>query len=321
MKQDVKIAVIGLGGVGGYIGAALADTYENVTFAARGGRKASLEEKGLILHSDCLGERTVHPKQVVESVRELPAQDYIFVCVKNYSLEEVCEDICEAAGEGTVIIPVMNGADPGAKARRHIGRGTVLDSLIYIVSYIDEAYEVIQKGDYAHIHIGLENPDRQEQDMMNEAAELMRKAGLDCRIDEDIQKAIWKKYSLNCAFNVMTAYYSTDTEGIRGIPERLADFKAILYEAREVARAKGIDLSDAFLNRQLEHFMNVQEPDASSSLCRDMDAGRRCELETFSGYLVSEAERLNIAVPVSKRYYEGLKKKQIQPEDRWLSSK
>lgn len=46
MKRDVKIAVIGLGGVGGYIGAALADTYENVSFAARGGRKESLEEKG-----------------------------------------------------------------------------------------------------------------------------------------------------------------------------------------------------------------------------------------------------------------------------------
>ena len=311
MKQDVKIAVIGLGGVGGYIGAALADTYENVSFAARGLRKESLEEKGLILHSDCLGERTAYPMRVVESVRELPVQDFIFVCVKNYSLEEVCDDIRDAAGGDTVIIPVMNGADPGTKARRHIGRGTVLDALIYIVSYADEAYEVIQKGEYAHIHIGLGNPDGQEQAVLNEAAELMRNAGLDCRIDEDIQKAIWKKYSLNCAFNVMTAYYSTDTEGIRNHPERLADFKAILYEAREVAGAKGIDLPETFLDRQLDHFINVQEPDATSSLRRDMDAGRRCELETFSGYLVSEAGRLGIAVPVSKRYYEGLKEKQI----------
>lgn len=309
MRQDSKITVIGLGGVGGYIAGALGSTYEHVSFVARGGRKKAIEERGLTLHSDYLGERNVHPWQIVENAKELSRQDYIFVCVKNYSLEEVCKDIRHIADEDTVIIPVMNGADPGEKTREYVGTGIVLDSLIYVVSYTDENYEVIQKGSYAHIHIGLSTQDEKMHKIIKDAADVMTGAGLDCQIEEDIQKAIWKKYGLNCAFNVLTAYYSTDTAGIRENPERFADYKAILLEAHAVARAKGIALSDGFLNRQLDHFVNVQEPDATSSLRRDMDAGKKSELETFSGYLVSEAKRLHVPVPVSKRYYEGLKEK------------
>lgn len=309
MEQDIKIAVAGLGGVGGYIAGALAASYEHVSFVARGARKKSLEAKGLTLHSKCLGELNVQPERVVESAKELPRQDYIFICVKNYSLEEVCNDIREIADEDTVIIPVMNGADPGERTRKYIDRGIVLDSLIYIVSYADENFEITQKGDYAHIHIGLANPDKEKRRLITETADLMAHAGLDCRIEENIQKAIWKKYGLNCAFNVMTAYYSTDTAGIRENPERLEDYKALLCEAHAVAEAKGITLSEAFRERQLEHFVNVQEPDATSSLRRDIDSGRENEFETFSGYLVSEARRLGISVPVSERYYKGLKEK------------
>ena len=58
-----KNCVVGLGGVGGYIGALLADTYPHVSFVARGARKKAIDEHGLILHSDYRGERIVHPEK------------------------------------------------------------------------------------------------------------------------------------------------------------------------------------------------------------------------------------------------------------------
>ena len=90
---DKKITVLGLGGVGGYVGALLADTYPHVTFIARGERGKSIREKGLVLHSDYRGERTVRPERVVETAESLETQDYIFICVKNYSLEEACRSL------------------------------------------------------------------------------------------------------------------------------------------------------------------------------------------------------------------------------------
>ena len=88
-----KITVAGIGGVGGYLAGMLADTYDEVSFIARGERKKSLEENGLVLHSEYHGEIIAHPKKVVERGDELGIQDYIFICLKNYSLKEVCNSL------------------------------------------------------------------------------------------------------------------------------------------------------------------------------------------------------------------------------------
>ena len=109
MEKNVKITVVGIGGVGGYISGMLAKTYENVTLVARGARKKSLEKEGICLHSQYNGEITAKAKRVVESGREIEEiQDFIFLCVKNYSLEEVCRDLQNCIDSHTVILPIMN---------------------------------------------------------------------------------------------------------------------------------------------------------------------------------------------------------------------
>lgn len=112
--EDKKIAVIGIGGVGGYVAGMLAKAYPHVTMVARGARGESIRKNGLVLHSDYKGEIVAKPERVVP-VREMGQQDYIFICVKNYSLEDVCENIRDMVTDDTVIIPVMNGVDPGGK--------------------------------------------------------------------------------------------------------------------------------------------------------------------------------------------------------------
>ena len=110
--RDSRIAVVGVGGVGGYVGGMLANYYPHVTFVARGARGESIREKGLVLHSDYKGEIIARPEAVVGSAAELGPQDIVFICVKNYSLEEVCAQLKGAVGPGTVVVPVMNGVDP-----------------------------------------------------------------------------------------------------------------------------------------------------------------------------------------------------------------
>lgn len=130
--EEKKIAVIGIGGVGGYIAGLLAKAYPHVTMVARGARAESIRKKGLVLHSDYKGEIVAKPERVVP-IQDMGQQDYIFICVKNYSLAEVCESIRDMVTDDTVIIPVMNGVDPGENIRRLVGKGTVVDSLIYTV--------------------------------------------------------------------------------------------------------------------------------------------------------------------------------------------
>ena len=159
--QDRKIAVIGLGGVGGYLGGMLTKAYPHVTFGARGRRMDSLRENGLHLHSDLHGEISVRPEHVLPAC-EIGPQDYIFICVKNYSLEEACRELSSAVTDRTVVIPVMNGTDPGDRTRAALQRGIVMDSLIYIIAFSNPDFSVSQQGEIARLVIGIQNASHPE---------------------------------------------------------------------------------------------------------------------------------------------------------------
>lgn len=236
----MRITVLGLGGVGGYVGALLADQYKNeeVTFVMRGERAARTREQGLLLKSDYRGTHLVHPAQVVESAEGLPVQDYVIVCVKNYSLEEVCRTLSGCVDDHTIVIPIMNGADPGDRVRQYLGKGLVLDSLIYIVAFRTPE-EIVQQGNFAKVFIGKKNPSEAEQEKIAKAAELMAAAGVDCFVADDIEAAIWRKYILNCAYNVSTAYYNSPIGPIRADKARAEEYeKLVMRRMRSLWRRR-----------------------------------------------------------------------------------
>lgn len=304
---DKKICVAGIGGVGGYIGGALAREYNHVSFLARGERKEAIIKNGLVVKSEAMGDYIARPEKVSEDVAELGIMDFIFICVKNYSLKQVCEQISPMVGDKTVIIPIMNGTNPGEKTREYLGRGIVIDSLIYIVSESTEDFTVVQKGEYAKVYIGLKNPSEQEKVEVEKVFDLLNGAGVKCFIEEDIEAAIWKKYVLNCAFNIITAYYSATTGELRKDAQKVDEYKALLSEACLVARTKGVNIPEGLEEEQVRHFMYVQAENATSSLRRDFDAGRPNELDTFSGYLLELANKYNLSIPVTERFYNALK--------------
>ncbi len=305
--QNKKIAVIGPGGVGGYLGGMLAKTYRHVTFGARGRRMESIREHGLILHSDLKGEINAIPEQVLPA-DEIGPQDYIFICVKNYSLEEVCRSLASAVTDQTVIIPVMNGTDPGDRTRAILNKGTVIDSLIYIIAFSRPDFSILQQGEIARIVIGIQNASEKERQRVEEVSAILSGAGIDCNTAHDIQTEIWRKYILNCAYNVSTACYENTIGQIRKDPEKTKSYETLIKEAWQVALAKGIHVTREHIDQILYQFYHIYGDDATSSLQRDILQRHRTELETFSGYLVREARKLKVPVPVSEQMYEELKK-------------
>lgn len=99
----------------------------------------------LKLYSNLHGELNVHPKLASDSADEIGIMDYIFICVKNFSLEEVCKQIKPMINENTVIIPLMNGVGVSEKVRKFINDGQVVDSLIYVVSGQKKIFQYIMQ--------------------------------------------------------------------------------------------------------------------------------------------------------------------------------
>lgn len=307
--EDKKIAVIGIGGVGGYVAGMLAKAYPHVTMVARGARGESIRENGLVLHSDYKGEIVAKPERVVP-VREMGQQDYIFICVKNYSLEDVCENIRDMVTDDTVIIPVMNGVDPGEKIRSLIGRGTVVDSLIYTVAFANADFSIFQQDTFTWLCIGIKNADQGQKEKVAQVAEILKGADIDYKDDGDIEVEIWRKYILNCAFNVMTAFYDNTIGELRRDPVKAQQYETLVWEAASVGRAKGVALTDEHIQEVIHKFRHVHADNATSSLQRDFQiCKKQTELETFSGYIVQEAKRLGVSIPLSEEMYQGLKAK------------
>lgn len=305
---DKKIAVVGIGGVGGYLAAMLGRVCPHLTLGARGGRRDSVLKDGLVLHSDYKGEIVVHPERVVP-VAEIGEQDYIFVCVKNYSLEEVCADLKSAVTDDTVIIPVMNGVDPGDRIRSLTGKGTVVDSLIYIVAFANDDYSITQQGDFANLRIGITDADEKGKKKVSEVSQILSGADIDHEVAEDIEAAIWKKYILNCAYNAESAYYDNTIGQLRNDPVKAKEYEALVNEAYQVGRAKGVNVKQEDVDAIIHRFYYELAENATSSLQRDIRAGKKAEVETFSGYIVKEGAKLGVDTPVTEKMYEGLKVK------------
>ena len=307
--EDKKIAVIGIGGVGGYVAGMLAKAYPHVTMVARGARGESIRENGLVLHSDYKEEIVAKPERVVP-IQDMGQQDYIFICVKNYSLEDVCENIRDMVTDDTVIIPVMNGVDPGEKIRSLIGRGTVVDSLIYTVAFANADFSISQQDTFTWLCIGIKNADQGQQEKVTQVAEILKGADIDYKDDGDIEVEIWRKYILNCAFNVMTAFYDNTIGELRRDTVKAQQYETLVWEAASVGRAKGVALTDEHIQEVIHKFRHVHADNATSSLQRDFQiCKKQTELETFSGYIVQEAKRLGVSIPLSEEMYQGLKAK------------
>ena len=309
MDQDIlnkRIAVAGIGGVGGYLAGMLGRVCPHLTMAVRGDRRESILKNGLVLHSEYKGEINVRPEYAAP-VSEMGEQDYIFVCVKNYSLEDVCREMEHAVTENTVIIPVMNGVDPGERIRKALGKGTVVDSLIYIVAFANKDYSVTQQGDFANLRIGIRNADETQQQKVQEVSDILTGADIDHMIAEDIEVEIWRKYILNCAYNTESAYYDNAIGQLRSDPKKAEEYEALVREAYQVAQAKGVGVRQEHVDAILHRFYHELAENATSSLQRDIRAGKKAEVETFSGYIVREGQRLGIRTPVTEKMYEGLK--------------
>ena len=234
-------------------------------------------------------------------------QDLILICVKNGGLQKVCQQILPVVGEHTAVMAVMNGVSAGQELAQRLGKGVLVDSVIYTVSSAGSDYSITQKGSYTYLNIGSHTDSEEGKEAAQEIADLLNAAGVDCKVSRNVQAAIWKKYVLNCAFNVATARWGYTIGQLAADAAKRADCRALMAEAAAVAAKMGVPLPEDLVDKHMVTMMENTTPNSDSSLSRDFDAGKVGEMEVFSGYIVRKAAELGVPAPVSREYYEGLK--------------
>ncbi len=293
----MRIAVVGAGGVGGYIGAklSLSGRDDEVIFVARGEHAETIREKGLRVIED-EGELTAHPSAVVTADALEGSVDLLLLCVKSYDIADALTALRPAITQKSIIIPFANGVEHSA-AIASMADARILNGCAYILSHIEAPGVIRKQGKvFAAVFGG-------ESEATAEVAALFDAAGLRCKTPENIEEAVWKKYLFISAFAALTTYYDMS---IRRVYEKHGDeAQALLEEIAAVARARGVDIA-AETEKALKTAAGLPE-EASTSMHLDFQHRRRNELETLCGYIVREGERHGVATSVMKKIYDALK--------------
>ncbi len=290
----MRVAVVGLGGVGGYIVASFAKAGIDVIGFARGEHLKAIQTQGIKIVED---ENCWDVDLDARALDDLDGYfegsfDAVLFCVKSYDLEDSYEHIKSHIDENTLLISFSNGVSNG-EVLRGLSNSAVLDGCVYILSHIESPGVIRKKGKvFAAVFGG-------EVNATQTLASLFEKAELRFKIPDDIETAIWKKYIFIASFATLTSYYD---KSIGYIYENKRDeARELLQEISNVAKDKGIDIEDE-IDKALDTASKVPY-DSFTSMYLDFKNKKRVELESLSGF-ISKFE--DVKTPLMTKMYEEL---------------
>ena len=304
----MKIAVFGVGGVGGYFGGKIALKYagspeHQVVFIARGAHLAAIRKCGLLLKT-VEGEFTATPNLATDDPAAVGPCDLVLVCVKEYALEEAAARLAPLLHEKTVVLPVLNGVDIAERLRSILPRGEVLSGCVYISAFIEAPGVVRQAGGSCQLFFG---PDDGRVEIYRPLEKLLKEAGIKAELSAAIAVSLWAKYLFVSPMAGVTSRMGLCFGDVMADEKGRGMVRGLMAEIERLAAAKGIALPADSVDRGIatvERFPHATR----SSMQLDYEKGGRTELELFIGYAVRTGRTLGIPVPLHEEIYAALKK-------------
>lgn len=297
ITENMKYLVIGSGGTGGLIGAYLAKNKYDVTMLARGSHLKAIKEKGLTIHPyeklpyTVAGIRAVSQEDLHDTIF-----DFIFICVKAYSLTEIVPLLQRTSDSHTTIIPILNSMETGNKLRTLLPNPAICDGCIYIAGYISAPGEIIQGADIFKIVYGFPDEQAEKNPVLKIMEKQLNACGIDISYSRDIRSKIFKKMTFTSAFAAVGAYFNVEAKKLQQDGKYRKLFIALLTELTQIAKAANFKIEGDIIQDNLDILSNVS-PDFTTSLQKDLKAGKPDEREQLIFEIIHLAEKYNVRIP------------------------
>lgn len=319
----MKICIYGTGAVGASIGSMLANAGHEMTFIARGKHLIRMQEWGLTMITPN-GVQTItgHFTNLMTTV-ETP--DYLFICVKAFSIPEIEENVNRITGPDTVIIPVINGIpwwhflgwegklkgfvplslDPKGNLAKFFPYPNLVGGLAYTAGAIKETGVVENLKYPPRLMIG--EIDDKISPRIEKLGATLEQAGFASPIVKNIRAEIWLKLCWNIAFNPISALTGMNALQITENLETREAAVKLMRELEMVALALEIPLK-----LDIEERMNVARKSGQHkpSMLQDVENGRRMEIDAIVGVIAEIADKLSIECPNIDKLLSALRAKE-----------
>lgn len=264
----MKIAVVGAGAIGGYLGARLARAGETVTFIARGRNLAALREQGMKLMLEDGSEESAPDVRAFEDPAEAGVQDVILLTVKAHQVAAIAPRLAAMCDAATSIVTMQNGipwwyfhrlpgeyegravtcADPDGSVAANIAADRVIGSVVYPAAEL-VAPGVVQLVEGNRFSLG--ELDGSTTPRIQALSEALTRAGFKAPVVSDIRSEIWLKLWGNLSFNPISALTHATLVDICQFPATRALAAAMMTEARTIGEKLGVRFRIS-LDRRIE---------------------------------------------------------------------
>jgi 2-dehydropantoate 2-reductase len=293
----MKIAVMGSGGVGGFVGGRLAHVGCDVRFIARGAHLAALRENGLIIENEAQGNIHVPKVRVSDSPAVLGPVDLVLIAVKLRDTEAATQAVKALVGPQTAVLSLQNGVTKDAILRREFGEAAVMGGVTYVATNIARPGVIRQTGSMQRVIIG--EYDGRPSERADQLLQRLMRAGINAEISPDIRRTLWEKFVFLVGLSSATATTRVRIGPVLANAQTRAFFHDIMRETVAVGRALGVSLPEDYASERLAFADSVPQ-DMTSSLHHDLEAGRPLEVEWLAGAVVTLGAEHGIPTPMCR---------------------
>jgi 2-dehydropantoate 2-reductase len=297
----MKIAVMGAGGIGGYIGARLAEAGQDVAFIARGAHLSALRTTGLTISSS-LGDCQLRDIVVSDDPAHIGPVDLVLFTVKLYDTEAAARTLPPLISRQTRVLTFQNGVDSIDTLSLFVPRRQIAGGATYLAAEIAGPGLIRHSGGYQRTIVEMP-PEDDTMTSFYEAAQ--RTIGVQVETTKSIGRVLWEKFIRFAAFAAATSLMRTTAGQIMGNSEARALLQQLIEEGVAVAAASGNPVAADFTDASMTMFSSLA-PTSRSSMAADLERGRRLELPWVSGRINDLGLKLRVPTPAHTAAYRGL---------------
>ncbi|MHA2788625.1 2-dehydropantoate 2-reductase [Corynebacterium sp. S7] len=282
----MKIACIGVGAVGAWYAGSLAKSGHEVVAVARGKTLEALRSRGIVLNNE-------DPIKVeaVGHISEVEHVDVIILAMK--ATGQNLAEVLEGAPQEALVAVTQNSVESAHEVAQVVGTGRTLPGVVRGYFHHTGPAQVEFHGGPCSFTTGTW--DGSKSQVLDEFADALQSAGIDCIVRTDIFVDVWEKAMFVACCGALGSLVDEPLGQLRGFWR--SSLSALMQEVASAGRARGVPLSSDVVDRTMD-FADRMPADSTTSMQRDLEVGIVGELDAQVGAIVREAERGNVQAPM-----------------------
>lgn len=289
----MRIAVLGSGGIGGYYGTLLANAGHDVLFIARGAHLEAMQRCGLTVRTPA-GKSTISVTAVADT-RSAGPVDLVLFCVKSYDTESAARALPPLMARDTTVLTLQNGVDNVEAIASVVGSEAVLAGAVYVALQLGGPGVILRTGGEGKVVFGEVSGAATER--VQRIASAFQQSSIPHEVSTDINRLLWEKFLFIAGVGGVTALARSGIGPLLASREGRSLLTNSCEEIAAVALAETVPLPAGAVDRVLEQAATLP-PHWRSSMARDLEDGRRLEVDALSGAVIRRGLAHGIPTPV-----------------------